>query len=142
VVVGSACFIDNALGRSTLAEIQMGIIKKGKRNPVSRFFHAKNDKEAITGWKLDLTKILLVFSVSSVIVAWMLLTARYQTELALNTHTIVSDIHHIMVKVFDDKNLPVSITCVPHLSPNERSPLFRLKPGQRAQLPMDTVSDI
>jgi hypothetical protein len=51
-----------------LAEIQRGIIKKGKRNVVSRLLHAKNDKEVIATWKSDLSKILLVFNVSSVVV--------------------------------------------------------------------------
>jgi hypothetical protein len=109
MVVSLEHFADDALDRSTLAEIQKGIVEKGKRNPVSRFFRAKNDKDTIAGWKSDLTKILLIFNVGSVSVVWISLTVRYQTELALNTHTIVSDIHHIMVKVFDDKNLPVSI---------------------------------
>jgi hypothetical protein len=131
-VVNSEHFADNTLDRSTLAEIQRGIIKKGKRNVVSRLLHANIDKETIAAWTSDLSKILLVFNVSSVVVAWLLLTVCYQTELALNTHTMVSDIHHIMMKsreVFDGKNLPVSITCAPHLSPNERSPLPRLEPG-------------
>ena len=72
----------------------MKIIKKGKRNPVSRLLHAKNDKETIATWKSDLNKILLVFNVRSVIVVWLLLTVRSQTELAINTHVTVSDIRH------------------------------------------------
>ena len=68
MVASSEHFTDNTLDRSTLGEIQKGIIKKGTRNPVSRFFHAKNDKDTIAGWKSDLTKILLVFNVSSVVV--------------------------------------------------------------------------
>ena len=133
VAVSSERLIDDVLDRSTLAEIQREIIKKGKQNVVSRLFHAKNDKEAITNWKSDLNKILLVFNVSSVVVAWLHLTVRYQTELALNTNTMVSDMHHIIVKsrgMFDGKDLPVSVTRVPHLSRDERLPLFRLKPGQ------------
>ena len=67
-MVGSACFIDDAFGRSTLAEIQRKIIKKGKRNAVFRLLHAKNDKETIATWKSDLSKVLLIFNVSSIVV--------------------------------------------------------------------------
>jgi hypothetical protein len=67
-VVSPDKFTDDALDRSTLAEIQRGVIKKGKRNVVSRLFRAKSDKEAIASWKSDLSKILLVFNVSSVVV--------------------------------------------------------------------------
>ena len=119
-------FTDDALDRSTLGEIQREIVKKGKRNAVSRLFHAKIDKETIAAWKSDLAKALLIFNVRSVVAVWLSLTACSQTELALNTHTIVtgmdrnvmsthiivsgidhnvvnthtmvSDIHHIMVK--------------------------------------------
>jgi hypothetical protein len=128
-VVVSARFADDTLNRSTLAEIQKKIIKKGKRNVVSRLVHAKSDKEMIATWRSDLSKILLVFNVSSVVVAVRLLvTAHSQTELALNTHTIVSgmdhnianthsmvsDIHHIMVKSqggVDGQNGSVRTTC-------------------------------
>ena len=54
-------------GRSTLAEIQREIIKKGKRNVVSRLVHAKNDKEAIATWKSDLCRILHIFNVRVVV---------------------------------------------------------------------------
>jgi predicted YcjX-like family ATPase len=63
------------LNRSTLAEIQRKIIKRGKRNALSRLFHAKIDKETIAAWKSDLNKILLVFNVRSVVVMWLLFTA-------------------------------------------------------------------
>ena len=49
-----------------MAEIQKKLVKWGKRNAVSRRFHAKNDKEMITNWKLDLDEILQVFDVRSV----------------------------------------------------------------------------
>jgi hypothetical protein len=144
-VVSSERLTDDILDRSMLGEIQREVIKKGKQNVVSRLFHAKNDKETIASRKSDLNKILLVFNVSSVVVAWLPLTVCYQTELALNTNTMVSDMHHIMVKsrgVFDSKDPPVSITRAPHLSPDERSQLFRPKPGQRSRLPMNPGSDI
>jgi hypothetical protein len=68
-VASSGHFIDNGLDRSTLGEIQREIIKKGKRSAVSRLLHAKNDKEMIAAWKLDLNKILLIFNVRFVLVA-------------------------------------------------------------------------
>jgi len=52
--------------RRTVAEIQKRVIKRSKRNVVSRLFHAKNDKEAIAGWKSELNKILVIFNVCSV----------------------------------------------------------------------------
>ena len=33
---------------------------------ISRHFHAKDDKEMISTWKLDLDKILQVFNVGSI----------------------------------------------------------------------------
>ena len=68
-MVSSERLTDDTLDHSTLAEIQRRIIKKGKQNAVSRLFHAKSDKDTITGWKSDLNKILLVFNVSSVVAA-------------------------------------------------------------------------
>ena len=127
-MANSKHFTDDVLYRRTLGEIQREIVKKGKRNAISRLFHAKIDKETIATWKSDLAKALLTFNVRSVAVVWLLLTSRAQTELALNTHTIVSgidhnvantqimvsNIHHIMVKSqegVDGKNTSVNITC-------------------------------
>ena len=67
-MTSSGPFIDDAFGRSALAEIQTKITKKGKRSAVSRLLHARNDKETIAAWKSDLNKILLVFNVRSVVV--------------------------------------------------------------------------
>ena len=50
----------------TVAEIERKIIKQGGRHAISRLFHAKNDKETIAGWKLDLNRILHIFNVCSV----------------------------------------------------------------------------
>ena len=50
----------------TVAEIQGKVVKQGKRNPVSRMFHSKNDKDAIAAWKQDLSRILHIFNVRSV----------------------------------------------------------------------------
>jgi len=49
-----------------VTEMERKTIKQGKRNVLSRFFHATNDKETIAGWRTDLNRILLVFNVRSV----------------------------------------------------------------------------
>ena len=54
-------------------EIQRHITKRGRRNAISRRYHAKDDREAISTWKLDLERILGVFNVCSVIRARQLL---------------------------------------------------------------------
>jgi hypothetical protein len=75
----------------TADEIRRHIVKRGKRNPISRHYHKKEDKKAITTWKLDLNGILHVFNVCSVTSVWRLLTFRFQTELGMNAHPTVSD---------------------------------------------------
>ena len=76
-------------------EIQKKVIKQGQRNPISRHLHAKNDKEKIAAWKLELNRILQVFNVCSrsIVSVWRLLTLDSQTELAINTHVTVSETH-------------------------------------------------
>ena len=76
-----------------MGDIQRKVIKQGKRNAVSRLFHAKNDKEVIATWRLDLNRILHIFNVRWVVSAWTLLIVHLQTELAINTHVAVTDIH-------------------------------------------------
>ena len=98
----------------------MRVLKQGKRNVILRHLHAKNDKDKITAWRSDLVRILQVFNVCSIISVWRLLTLRSQTELAINTHTtvsdthvMVSDIHRTMVKgqeTSGGKNTSVSET--------------------------------
>jgi len=77
----------------TMDEIQRHIIKRGKRNVISRRYHAKGDKEAITAWRSGLNEILHVFNVCFVTSARRLLTSRFQTELGINEHKTVSDTH-------------------------------------------------
>ena len=74
-------------------EIQENIITRGKRNPISRCFHAKDDKEAITAWRSDLDRILRVFNVCSVTSVRLLLIPHFQTELGTSKRATVSDIH-------------------------------------------------
>ena len=81
-----------------MAAIQGRIIKQGKRNVISRHLQAKNDKEKIAGWRLDLTRILNVFNVRSIASVGLSPTPHFQTELAINTQIMVSDIHRTVVK--------------------------------------------
>ena len=84
----------HALNRRTVVEIQENIVEKGGRNLVSRLIYAKSDKDTIAAWKLDLNRILHVFNVRSIIFTRLSLTFPSQTELAMNTHVTVSDVHH------------------------------------------------
>ncbi|KAF9646922.1 hypothetical protein BDM02DRAFT_3262004, partial [Thelephora ganbajun] len=61
---------------TTVVEIRRNVDGLGKRNRISRFFHA-NDKDTIAAWRMDLNRILHVFN----------------TELAIDTRVIVSDVH-------------------------------------------------
>ena len=107
--------------RRTVAGIQEKIIETGRRNPLSRLAHARNDKETIATWKLDLNRILHVFNVRSIIAVWLLLSGHSQTELAMGTHvlvsdshTMVSDLHRNMLKGqegIDDQHQSVSGVC-------------------------------
>ena len=56
-----------ALDHRTVAKIQRKVIEKSGRNAVSRTFQARDDKDAITAWKLDLGRILQVFNVHPII---------------------------------------------------------------------------
>jgi len=95
-------FTDNILDRRTVAEIQRKVIKQSERNAVSRLFHAKSDKETIAGWKAELNRILLVFNVRSIALAWSSLTVSFQTELVVNIHVAVTDIRHDMLKTREE----------------------------------------
>ena len=130
-------FADDTLDHSTLAEIQRGVIKKGKRNPVSRLFYAKSDKEMIAGWKSDLSNILLIFNVSSAVVTWLPLTVHSQTELALNTHTIVSGMDHNVTNV--DQN----VTKIHAIVSNIDSTVMKIQGGADSKnLPVRLVNRI
>ena len=84
-----------AIDCRTVAQIQRSIVTLGKRNPISRTFHARNDKHTIAAWMSDLDRILQVFQVRSTVPSLPpLLTTHSQTELALHTHVAVSDVRH------------------------------------------------
>ena len=77
------------MNRRIVAELEERVIKRSGENAVFRLFHAKSDKESIAAWKLDLDKILRVFSVRSVIFAWLLLIIPFQYKLIVQNR--VSD---------------------------------------------------
>ena len=86
-----------ALDRRTVAAVQEKIIEKRGRGVFSRLANAKNDKEMIAAWKLDLIRILQVFNVRSSGSVRLSLTVSSQTELMINTNVIVSDIRRDML---------------------------------------------
>ena len=138
-------FAYQTLDRRAVAEIQKNIIERGQRNGLSRMFHAKNDKETIATWRVDLNRILHVFNVCGVTPARPSLTAHFQTELAINTHTIVSNIHRTIVdsqEVADGKNRSVSAILLPYSLPNQHSPLPRVNLGWWSQLLVNPASHI
>jgi hypothetical protein len=44
----------------------MKVVKRGKRNAVTRFILSKGDKDKIAGWKQDFIRVLHVFNVRSI----------------------------------------------------------------------------
>ena len=79
-----------------MAEIQGKIIKQGKRNAISQHFHARDDKDKLTAWRLDLDRILQVFNVCPTVTVRRLLTLYSQTELAIDTNVTVTETHAIV----------------------------------------------
>jgi len=71
--------------RRTVAKIQERIVERGERGLLSRFIHAKDDKEKIASWRSDLNRILGIFKVCSVVPVRPLLTVCFQKELGVNT---------------------------------------------------------
>jgi hypothetical protein len=49
MVISSERSVNDTLDRSMLAEIEMKITKRRKRNVVSRLLHANSDRETIAG---------------------------------------------------------------------------------------------
>ena len=103
----------HTVDRRAVAEIREKITEKRGRNLVSRLVHAKDDKETIGGWKLDLNRILHVFNACSVTFTWLSLTVPFQTELAINTNVAVSDVQHDVSKIIDGQSRSVSAIFYP-----------------------------
>lgn len=107
----------------TVAEIQKEVIKKIRRGTAPRLFHAKNDKEMIAGWKSDLNRTLHIFNVCFLGYVLLPLTTPLQTQLALNTHMMVSDLHNALpYQEGTSKHHSVSVT-IPHQQQNTYHPL-------------------
>jgi len=104
----------HTLGSRTVAEIHNKVIKQNGRNAASRLFYAGNDKEIIAAWKSELNRILIIFNVCSVPSCSDLADRPPQTELALNTHTIITDIHQNLLGTREDTDRLVSEARVPH----------------------------
>ena len=91
----------------TVAEIRNKVAKHSGRKTVSRLLHARNDKEAIAAWKSELNRVLVVFNVRSVCSCLVVANRPpLQTELIMNTHTIVADMHQNMQKTRGDADYP------------------------------------
>ncbi|KAF9646946.1 hypothetical protein BDM02DRAFT_2864860 [Thelephora ganbajun] len=48
---------------TTVVEIRRNVDELGKQKRISRFFHARDDKDTIAAWRLDLNRILHVFNI-------------------------------------------------------------------------------
>ena len=70
------------------------MIKWGKRNTISRRFHARDDEKAINAWRSDLDKIRRVFAVRSFTAVWRFLTLGSQTEPVINVGVDAPGICH------------------------------------------------
>ena len=81
--------------RRAVSEIQRKVMRAARRSPVLRILHAESDKKTIATWNLSLTRILHVFNVRTLkLFCSTVPNCPYlQTELALNTHVVVMDIH-------------------------------------------------
>lgn len=77
----------------TVTSIQTGIVRLGKRNAAARFMYARDDQSKLATWKYDLVRVLHVLNVRSVESPRYPLILSSQTELAINTHSLVLDIH-------------------------------------------------
>ena len=107
-------------------KIQKYIIKRGKRNAISRRFHARDDEGAIATWKLVLDSMRHVLDVRYFTRLRRLLIYYSQTEPAISivdihhddlTNTVASSVNHNTLKNQkepDSPGLKVSITLALH----------------------------
>ena len=78
-----------------MGEVQKKVLGQSNRDVVSRLFNAKDGKETIAARKLDLSGLFNVrprFRPSDS-ASGNCRDPPFQTELAINTHTVVTDIH-------------------------------------------------
>ena len=67
--------------RRTVAEIKSKVLKRSKKNAISRALNSKKDGLSIATWKTDLDRILLIFNVRPVIFVWPALTVSFRPNL-------------------------------------------------------------
>ena len=128
--------------RRAIAEIQRDVIELGRRSTISRLLHAKSDSDTLAAWRSDLNRILHVFNVRSTTFSPTILTVRFQTELAINTHAAVSDIHRTIVERRDGTDRSSQWVSTSHssfLMFRFSSPLGP-EPGLQFQLLIDSAS--
>jgi len=73
-------------------EIQRHAVDWGKRSAISRRYYARDNKEAIATWKLDLDGILRVLDVRYITPVRRLLTFHFQTELEIHARATVPEV--------------------------------------------------
>ena len=79
--------------RRAVAAIHRNVEELNERSIFSRHLYARSDKDAITDWKSDLNRILLVFNVRLIVPSPLFLQTYPQTEFSVNTHVVAVDIH-------------------------------------------------
>ena len=79
------------LNHRIVAELEEKVIERSGENALFRLFHAKSDKIVIAAWKEDLKRILHVFNVRSVILAWLSLIDLFQSKLIVGHRVSVSE---------------------------------------------------
>ena len=93
--------------------------------------------EAIATWRSDLNRVLHVFNVRLVGSILLSLTFLLQTELAINTNVVVSNIYRGMVMSQGGTDgLHRSVSAPSHLTTTECSLSPRLKLGQLSRMPL------
>ena len=125
------CLTYKCPNRRTVNRINRGVISRSKRPAGSRFLYAKDDQNVIATWKEDLIRVIHVFNVRSADSGRYLLTVPFQTELAISTHIMVTDIHRNVVAGQEESR--GRRPSVSHDSPftNDRTSTSRsLKPSQ------------
>ena len=120
-----------------MAEIERKVAKRRGRNAVSQFVHARDDKDSIAAWKLDLNRILHVFNVRSTIFTRLSLTVLSQTELAMNTHVTVSEmsqnvswIRSDVSKIREEIGSNIQSVSAPCVQPIENRKMFTITQAQ------------
>jgi hypothetical protein len=116
-----------------MVKIQGRVVKQGKRNALYRFVLSKTDKDKIAAWKQDFMRILHVFNVGaigSVRHSFASLAASFQTELAIDTNTMVADIHRNLLTEREGASArDRSVDTIYYPSTTEYLPFPRLEQG-------------